>query len=270
MKWDVGTLVYWRGVNLLGRVDFQVNVGQLIKEEYEVKFFEMEGVKCGGSVGNANDEFGGGMHEDDFVDMGVDANVEGLDGRICGRNVERGSSSTRFETPPRMLLALDGSEEVKKLSNENVELRRAINVLEDQLAEREVHNVTQAFRNVDVNPEGVNATPGRVVRDVVGTRRTFHDVGDGNRFGIFWPAVMWDGQAHGVAVYFTDVKSLVIKRDLGNDMMKNNNVWSRNRYVLDNCVKLFRFVHFRFAKTVYDLEDGSWKHFNSMRPRRNC
>ncbi|KAI7980176.1 hypothetical protein LOK49_Contig184G00002 [Camellia lanceoleosa] len=490
MKWDVGTLVSAaRGVNLSGRVDFQVNVGQLIKEEYEVKFFEMEGVKCGGSVGIANDEFGGGMHEDDFVDMGVDANVEGLDGRICGRNVERGSSSTRFETPPRDFTRNAGKQvmdvgihvcyatekivefemqinekdnvvaelraeverlrktnevqtlhlvggfgslmeakdaEVKKLSNENAELRRAINVLEDQLADREVHNVTQAFRNVDVNPAGGNATPGRVVADVTGTPGGLFTVsGDGNpvwdvtpvreqtisvremqrgimagtevvvisptmaeggrfnvgRSSIMWDvkrkerkkvtltgfdcvgvsgekrkstmeplrsfmstevinpisacrahvidvdeidiqpkkksgfdmnnrqtvwkmltaaekkkitdaynrdgdsAVMWDGQAHAVAVYFTDVKSLVRQTEIrGNvidayavllndeqerinegvdaadksyffssiclDMMKNNNVRSRNRYVLDNlrAAKLFRFVHFPLCK----------------------
>ncbi|KAI8012420.1 hypothetical protein LOK49_LG06G03523 [Camellia lanceoleosa] len=121
---------------------------------------------------------------------------------------------------------------------------------------------------------------------------------------------MWDGQAHGVAVYFTDVKSLVRQTEIrGNvidayavllndeqerinegvdaadksyffssiclDMMKNNNVRSRNRYVLDNlrAAKLFRFVHFPLCKdshwtlVVYDTEDGSWKHFNSMRPR---
>ncbi|GMP80550.1 hypothetical protein CsSME_00035602 [Camellia sinensis var. sinensis] len=91
-------------------------------------------------------------------------------------------------------------------------------------------------------------------------------------------AVMWDGQGHGVAVYFTDVKSLVCQSEIrGNvidayavllnaeqerinegvdaadksyffssiclDMMKNNNVWSRNRYVLDNlrAAKLFRY-----------------------------
>ncbi|XP_028103251.1 uncharacterized protein LOC114302424 [Camellia sinensis] len=47
-------------------------------------------------------------------------------------------------------------DEVKKLTTENAELQRAIKVLEEQLAEREVHNVTQAFRAVDVNVEGVN------------------------------------------------------------------------------------------------------------------
>ncbi|KAI7994883.1 hypothetical protein LOK49_LG11G00066 [Camellia lanceoleosa] len=59
------------------------------------------------------------------------------------------------------------------------------------------------------------------------------------------------------------------------DMMKNNNVRSRNRYVLDNlhAAKLFRYVHFPICKdshwtlVVYDTEDGSWKHFNSMRMR---
>ncbi|GMP69894.1 hypothetical protein CsSME_00028978 [Camellia sinensis var. sinensis] len=78
-------------------------------------------------------------------------------------------------------------------------------------------------------------------------------------------AVMWDGHGHGVAVYFTDVKSLVRQSEIrGNerinegvdaadksyffssiclDMMKNNNVRSRNRYVLDNlhAAKLFRY-----------------------------
>ncbi|GMP90776.1 hypothetical protein CsSME_00041751 [Camellia sinensis var. sinensis] len=68
-------------------------------------------------------------------------------------------------------------DEVKKLTAENVELQRAVNVLEDQVAEREVHNVTQAFGGVDVNVEGVkhglsgnehvtdltiNSTPNRV------------------------------------------------------------------------------------------------------------
>ncbi|KAI7983426.1 hypothetical protein LOK49_LG15G01548 [Camellia lanceoleosa] len=89
-------------------------------------------------------------------------------------------------------------------------------------------------------------------------------------------AVMWDGQGHSVAVYFTDVKSLVRQSEIRrNDMIKNNNVWSRNRYVLDNLyvAKLFRYVHFPLCKdshwtlVVYDIEDGSWKHFNSMRTR---
>lgn len=123
-------------------------------------------------------------------------------------------------------------------------------------------------------------------------------------------AVMWDGHGHGVAVYFTNVKSLVRQSEIrGNvidayavllnaeqerinegvdaldkfyffssiclDMMKNNNVWSRNKYVLDNlhATKLFRYVHFPICKdshwtlVMYDTEDGSWKHFNSMRTR---
>ncbi|KAI7987112.1 hypothetical protein LOK49_LG13G01106 [Camellia lanceoleosa] len=110
-------------------------------------------------------------------------------------------------------------------------------------------------------------------------------------------AVMWDGQGHGVAVYFTDVKSLVRQSEIRAnerinegvdaadksyffssiclDMMKNNNVRSMNRYVLDNlrAAKLFRYVHFPLCKNahwtlvVYDTEDGSWKHFNSMRLR---
>ncbi|THG06804.1 hypothetical protein TEA_001953 [Camellia sinensis var. sinensis] len=45
--------------------------------------------------------------------------------------------------------------EVKKLTTENAKLKRVVNVLEEQLAKREVHNVTQAFRGEDVNAEGV-------------------------------------------------------------------------------------------------------------------
>ncbi|KAI8031018.1 hypothetical protein LOK49_LG01G01125 [Camellia lanceoleosa] len=313
-------------------------------------------------------------------------------------------------------------DEVKKLNTENAELRRAMNVLEDQLAEREVHNVTQAFRNADVNPEVWDVTrvreqtisvnemqrgvmPGTEVvvisptmaeggRFNVGRSSFMWDVKLKERKGLtltgfdcvgvsgqksksnmvplhsfmstavinprsarcvdvidvdeidiqpkkksgfdmnnrhtVWKmltavekkkitdtynrdgdsAVMWDGQGHDVAVYFTDVKSLVRQTEIrGNvinayvvllndeqerinegvdaadksyffssiclDMMKNNNVRSRNRYVLDNlrAAKLFRFVHFPLCKdshwtlVVYDTEDGSWKHFNSMRPR---
>ncbi|KAI8031003.1 hypothetical protein LOK49_LG01G03433 [Camellia lanceoleosa] len=518
LKWDVATLVSAaRGVNLSGHVDFQVNAGRLMKKDYEVKLFEVDGVNCGRSVGNAIEEFGGSVHEDDFVDMRVDSNVEGVDRGIYGRNVERGSTSVRFQTPTRdvprnagkhvmdvgihvcyatkkivelemqinakdnviselraevdklrqankvQTLHLVGGfgslmqakdDEVKKLNTQNAELQRAINVLEDQLAEREVHNVTQAFRHVDVNVEGVNdglsgnkhvadlannATPNRVfavtgdavpVWDVTPVREQTNSVSEmqrgvmlgtevvvispnmaeGGRLNVrsssfMWDVkrkdrkgftltgvgcvgvsgqtskstvvhlpssmsnvvcnaentgctdvidvddvdvqskrsrfdinnrhavwkmmtvaekkkitdaynmdgdsvVMWDGQGHGVAVYFTDMKSLVRQAEIrGNvidayavllnaeqerinegvdaadksyffssiclDMMKNNNVRSRNRYVLDNlrAAKLFRYIHFPLCKdshwtlVVYDTEDGSWKHFNSMRPR---
>ncbi|GMP39538.1 hypothetical protein CsSME_00010333 [Camellia sinensis var. sinensis] len=346
-------------------------------------------------------------------------------------------------------------DEAKKLTTEKAELQRAVNVLEDQLAEREVHNVTQAFRGVYVNVEGVkhglsgnehvtgitvNSTPNRVfavtrdtvpvwdvtpVRDqTISVSKMQHGVMAGTEVVVISPnmaeggrlnfgknsfvwdvkckvrkgltltgvecvgvtgqtsksnvvhvlslksnvdcnarnsgctdvidvddvdiqakkksgfdinnrhavwkmmtaaekkklidaynrdgdsAVMWDGQGHGVAVYFTDVKSLVRQSKIrGNvidayavllnaeqerinkgvdaadksyffssiclDMMKNNNVRSRNRYVLDNlhAAKLFHYVHFPLCKdshwtlVVNDIEDGSWKHFNSMRTR---
>ncbi|KAI8007143.1 hypothetical protein LOK49_LG07G00188 [Camellia lanceoleosa] len=42
-------------------------------------------------------------------------------------------------------------EEVEKLKKENMELRKQIVVLEDQLADRNVHDVTQAFRTMEVD-----------------------------------------------------------------------------------------------------------------------
>ncbi|KAF5956414.1 hypothetical protein HYC85_003639 [Camellia sinensis] len=46
-------------------------------------------------------------------------------------------------------------DEVKKLRTENIEPRRALAVLEEQFAEHEVHNVTQAFCNVNVTSLGM-------------------------------------------------------------------------------------------------------------------
>ncbi|GMP69898.1 hypothetical protein CsSME_00028982 [Camellia sinensis var. sinensis] len=219
LKWAVATLVTAaRGVNLSGHVDFEVTAGRLITKDHEVKILEVNGVNCARSAENKIEEFGGNVYEDDFVDMGVEGNVTGRDGGICGGNVERGLTSVHFRTPRRnvsrnagkyvmdvgphvcyatekiaefevqfnekdiviselraevdrlrqanevqMLHLVRGfgslmqakDDEVKKLTTENAELQRAVNVLEEQLAEREVHNMTQAFHGVDVNVEGV-------------------------------------------------------------------------------------------------------------------
>ncbi|KAI7992442.1 hypothetical protein LOK49_LG12G01427 [Camellia lanceoleosa] len=40
-------------------------------------------------------------------------------------------------------------DQIKKVVEENVDLRKTIGVLEEQLAEQDVHNLTQAFRTVD-------------------------------------------------------------------------------------------------------------------------
>ncbi|GMP54433.1 hypothetical protein CsSME_00019611 [Camellia sinensis var. sinensis] len=50
-------------------------------------------------------------------------------------------------------------EEVEKLKKENMDLLKQIVILEDQLADRDVHDVTQAFRTmeVDCNVEGLGA-----------------------------------------------------------------------------------------------------------------
>ncbi|KAI7981813.1 hypothetical protein LOK49_Contig12G00016 [Camellia lanceoleosa] len=46
------------------------------------------------------------------------------------------------------------NDEVEKLKKENIELRRSLLVLEDQIADRDVHVVTQAFRDVQVRRDG--------------------------------------------------------------------------------------------------------------------
>ncbi|KAI8008200.1 hypothetical protein LOK49_LG07G02083 [Camellia lanceoleosa] len=47
-------------------------------------------------------------------------------------------------------------EEIQKLQNENKEMRQTISMLEDQLADHHVHNVTQAFCEVDVTAVGAS------------------------------------------------------------------------------------------------------------------
>ncbi|XP_028058207.1 uncharacterized protein LOC114262064 [Camellia sinensis] len=54
------------------------------------------------------------------------------------------------------------NEEVDKLKKENIELRRSVLVLEDQLADRDVHVVTQAFNDVEVWGDGVGGSVARV------------------------------------------------------------------------------------------------------------
>ncbi|KAI8021170.1 hypothetical protein LOK49_LG03G01158 [Camellia lanceoleosa] len=46
------------------------------------------------------------------------------------------------------------NDKVEKLKKENIELRRSLLVLEDQIADRDVHVVTQAFRDVQVRRDG--------------------------------------------------------------------------------------------------------------------
>ncbi|KAL7238966.1 hypothetical protein ACSBR2_004961 [Camellia fascicularis] len=52
------------------------------------------------------------------------------------------------------------NEELDKLKNENMELRKKLTVLEDQLAERDVHDVTQAFWVVEVGRNSGGVTEG--------------------------------------------------------------------------------------------------------------
>ncbi|KAL7170362.1 hypothetical protein ACSBR2_035268 [Camellia fascicularis] len=64
------------------------------------------------------------------------------------------------------------NDEVVKLKKENSELRRSVLVLEDQLADPDVHAVTQAFHEVEVRRDGVGGSDagvrvrGQVVHNV--------------------------------------------------------------------------------------------------------
>ncbi|GMP98618.1 hypothetical protein CsSME_00046437 [Camellia sinensis var. sinensis] len=68
------------------------------------------------------------------------------------------------------------NKEVDKLKKENIKLRRSVLVLEDQLADRDVHVVTQAFRDVEVRGDSVGGSiagvraGGQVVYDVSSIR----------------------------------------------------------------------------------------------------
>ncbi|KAI8029072.1 T-complex protein 1 subunit alpha [Camellia lanceoleosa] len=251
----------------------QVTVGQLITKDHEVKILEVNGVNCARSAGNAIEEFGGSVHEDDFVDMGVEGNVTGGDGGIYDRNVEQGSTSVHFRTPSRnvprnaekhvidagphvcyttekiakfeveinekdivilelrvevnrlrqankvqtlhlvggfgsMMQAKD--DEVKKLTTENAELQRAVNVLEEQLAEHEVHNVTQAFRGVDVNVE-VSVWDVTLVREQTnGISEIQHGVMAGTEVVVISPNMTEGGRLNvGEKSFVQDVKCKV-------------------------------------------------------------
>ncbi|THG07714.1 hypothetical protein TEA_009663 [Camellia sinensis var. sinensis] len=64
------------------------------------------------------------------------------------------------------------NDEVDKLKKENIELRRNVLVLEDQLTDRDVHVVTQAFQDMEVRRDGVGGSDagvrvgGQVVHNV--------------------------------------------------------------------------------------------------------
>ncbi|KAI8006346.1 hypothetical protein LOK49_LG07G02338 [Camellia lanceoleosa] len=80
-------------------------------------------------------------------------------------------------------------DQMKKVVEENVELRRTIGVLEEQLAEQDVHNVTQAFRMVvdgDIDMaegNGVGSMEGATL-DSVGQRGNYLLKKSGNFWGI--------------------------------------------------------------------------------------
>ncbi|KAI7980430.1 hypothetical protein LOK49_Contig148G00001 [Camellia lanceoleosa] len=121
-------------------------------------------------------------------------------------------------------------DEIRKLENENKELRQTISLLEDQLADQQVHTVTQAYRmNTptgcgDVGASHCDVDSGfgvTVVHDVTPIRVGLNvGVGGDNvtctisilvrcQTVVLLMAVMWSSRESGVAVYFTDVKSLV-------------------------------------------------------------
>ncbi|KAI8016250.1 hypothetical protein LOK49_LG05G03878 [Camellia lanceoleosa] len=136
------------------------------------------------------------------VPVDVVSSPEGdVGGILCATRVKRiGDGKGELETALAELYALRAEcgvkdvfkvkeDEMKKVAEENVELRRKIGVLEEQLAEQDVHNVTQAFHMVVdgdtdmAEDDGVRRME-RATLDSVGQRGNYLLKNSGNFGGI--------------------------------------------------------------------------------------
>ncbi|KAI7979066.1 hypothetical protein LOK49_Contig528G00001 [Camellia lanceoleosa] len=140
------------------------------------------------------------------------------------------------------------NEELDKLKNKNMELQKKVTVLEDQLAERDVHDVTQAFQVVEVgrNSEGVSEEGfgrGSVVICDVSPLRVVGQRGD--KVIDAYTEVLKTEQ---LRMYGND--ELANKSYFFNsmclDMVKNNDVRVMEKYVRRNVLagSEFRYIHF--------------------------
>ncbi|KAI7996973.1 hypothetical protein LOK49_LG10G02505 [Camellia lanceoleosa] len=210
------------GVDLSGPVKFQVKVDRLRSFEYEremmgadvVEFEDVKAdvVECAGGDDAFVEECGindthmcDAVRKDD-LDFGFDdVREEFLGRRNRSRKLE--VQAVNIVGGFECVLGIK-NDEVDRLKKENMELRRSLSVLEDQLADRDVHVVTQAFREVEVrrdecggSDDGVkiggdivcNVSPIRT--GMVGADVCNEGVGSGKGFGVSDS----DGEQRGLA-----------------------------------------------------------------------
>ncbi|KAI8012973.1 hypothetical protein LOK49_LG05G02657 [Camellia lanceoleosa] len=183
-------------------------------------------------------------------------------------------------------------DEIRKLENENKELRQTISMLEGQLANQQVHTVTQAYWKNDFGDVGAshcqrgsgfdvtavhNVTPIRVGVNlgVSGQNVTVHTVSDSSLtpqqsvIDAYVETLVIE-QAHACVGDALSDKSYFFS-----SICMTKNTQTMESYVLKNFAssKDCRYIHFpicnqtHWTLVVYDVEDRSWKHFNPMRQR---
>ncbi|KAI8009780.1 hypothetical protein LOK49_LG06G01155 [Camellia lanceoleosa] len=103
------------------------------------------------------DEYGSAIAKLELDNKRKDELIAFLEGEVAGLKNKLEAQAVNIVGGFECVLGIK-NEEVEKLKKENSELRRSVLVLEDQLADRDVHVVTQAFRDVDVRRDGVGSS----------------------------------------------------------------------------------------------------------------
>ncbi|KAI8000367.1 hypothetical protein LOK49_LG09G01720 [Camellia lanceoleosa] len=103
------------------------------------------------------DEYGSAIAKLELDNKRKDEMIAFLEGEVAGLKNKLEAQAVNIVGGFECVLGIK-NEEVDKLKKENSELRRSVLVFEDQLADRDVHVVTQAFRDVDVRRDGVGSS----------------------------------------------------------------------------------------------------------------
>ncbi|KAI7994968.1 hypothetical protein LOK49_LG11G00170 [Camellia lanceoleosa] len=102
------------------------------------------------------DEYGSAIAKLELENKRKDEMIALLEGEVAGLKNKLEAQAVNIVGGFECVLGIK-NDEVDKLKKENIELRRSVLVLEDQLADRDVHTVTQAFRDVEVRRDGVGS-----------------------------------------------------------------------------------------------------------------
>ncbi|KAI8012590.1 hypothetical protein LOK49_LG06G01895 [Camellia lanceoleosa] len=111
--------------------------------------------ECSSWEGHKAGSPGGGNAADvtELENKRKDGMIALLEGEVDGLKRKLESQAVNIVGGFECVLGIK-NDEVEKLKKENIELRRSLLVLEDQIADCDVHVVTQAFRDVQVQRDG--------------------------------------------------------------------------------------------------------------------